>query len=64
MTFHSLEDRIVKQFFAARSGRSAQGSRHLPGSTAAAVKSFTLVTKGPILPDEAEIVSLYRMAFA
>jgi 16S rRNA (cytosine1402-N4)-methyltransferase len=55
VTFHSLEDRIVKQFFAARSGRSAQGSRHLPGSTAAAVKSFTLVTKGPILPDEAEI---------
>ncbi|MDP4003161.1 16S rRNA (cytosine(1402)-N(4))-methyltransferase RsmH [Methylobacterium sp. NEAU K] len=54
VTFHSLEDRIVKQFFAARSGRSAQGSRHLPGAPAEAVRSFRLVTKGPVLPGEAE----------
>ena len=54
VTFHSLEDRIVKQFFAARSGRSAQGSRHLPGATAEVVRSFRLATKGPVLPDEAE----------
>ena len=54
VTFHSLEDRIVKQFFAARSGRSAQGSRHLPGAPAEAVRSFCLVTKGPVLPGEAE----------
>ena len=32
VTFHSLEDRIVKQFFSARSGRAVQGSRHLPGA--------------------------------
>jgi 16S rRNA (cytosine1402-N4)-methyltransferase len=55
VTFHSLEDRIVKQFFAARSGRSAQGSRHLPGTQAEVMRSFTLVTKGPVLPGEAEI---------
>lgn len=54
VTFHSLEDRIVKQFFAARSGRAAQGSRHLPGVEAPAPKSFRLVTKGPVLPSEAE----------
>ncbi|GJE50165.1 Ribosomal RNA small subunit methyltransferase H [Methylobacterium tardum] len=54
VTFHSLEDRIVKQFFAARSGRSAQGSRHLPGAPAEVVRSFNLVTKGPVLPGEAE----------
>ncbi len=54
VTFHSLEDRIVKQFFAARSGRSAHGSRHLPGAPVEAVRSFSLVTKGPVLPGEAE----------
>lgn len=31
VTFHSLEDRIVKQFLADRSGR-ASGSRHLPAA--------------------------------
>ncbi|TXN60185.1 16S rRNA (cytosine(1402)-N(4))-methyltransferase RsmH [Methylobacterium sp. WL18] len=55
VTFHSLEDRIVKQFFAARSGRAAQGSRHLPGGQAETIRSFRLVTKGPVLPGEAEI---------
>ena len=54
VTFHSLEDRIVKQFFAARSGRSAQGSRHLPGAPVETVRSFEPVTKGPVLPSEAE----------
>jgi 16S rRNA (cytosine1402-N4)-methyltransferase len=54
VTFHSLEDRIVKQFFAARSGRSAQGSRHLPGGPVETVRSFSPVTRGPVLPGEAE----------
>ncbi|WP_232630777.1 16S rRNA (cytosine(1402)-N(4))-methyltransferase RsmH [Methylobacterium sp. Leaf118] len=54
VTFHSLEDRIVKQFFAARSGRAAQSSRHLPGTEAPPPRSFRLVTKGPVLPSEGE----------
>jgi 16S rRNA (cytosine1402-N4)-methyltransferase len=53
VTFHSLEDRIVKQFLAARSGRVPAGSRHLPRAEAAA-PSFDLVTKGPVVPSEAE----------
>lgn len=54
VTFHSLEDRIVKQFIAARTGRLVRGSRHRPAE-AAAVPSFTAVTKGPVTPGEEEI---------
>ncbi len=58
VTFHSLEDRIVKQFFSARSGRAVQASRHapsaLPGAGEAAPRSFRPVTKGPVLPSDAE----------
>ena len=53
VTFHSLEDRIVKQFFAERSGRAPGGSRHAPAAVAP-LATFKLVTKGPVAPSEIE----------
>ncbi|MDB5526406.1 MAG: mraW [Rhizobium sp.] len=52
VTFHSLEDRIVKRFFADRSGRAA-GSRHLP-EIAQTPDIFTLTSKQAVLASEAE----------
>jgi 16S rRNA (cytosine1402-N4)-methyltransferase len=53
VSFHSLEDRIVKNFFADRA-KAAGGSRHLP-EIAQAAPSFVILTKRPVTPDEAEL---------
>ena len=52
VSFHSLEDRIVKTFLAERS-RTGGGSRHLP-EVAQTTPSFQLLTRRPLIPDEAE----------
>jgi 16S rRNA (cytosine1402-N4)-methyltransferase len=54
VTFHSLEDRIVKQFLAERSGRAPAGSRHAP-VVEVAQPTFSLVSRGPVAPSEAEM---------
>jgi 16S rRNA (cytosine1402-N4)-methyltransferase len=53
VSFHSLEDRIVKTFLAARAGGQA-GSRHLP-DVARPAASFHILTKRPVGPDDAEV---------
>jgi 16S rRNA (cytosine1402-N4)-methyltransferase len=53
IAFHSLEDRLVKTFLAARS-RPAAGSRHRPEAAPVAL-SFRLAVKGPLTPDADEI---------
>lgn len=56
VTFHSLEDRIVKRFFQARSGRGAGGSRHLPGGVVRDEPTFRLEGKQPVVPGPAELL--------
>ncbi|HEV2954658.1 MAG TPA: 16S rRNA (cytosine(1402)-N(4))-methyltransferase RsmH [Xanthobacteraceae bacterium] len=53
IAFHSLEDRLVKTFLAAR-GRPSRGSRHRP-EVAAPAPSFRLLTLRPVTPDAAEV---------
>jgi len=55
VSFHSLEDRIVKDFFNAR-GKTGGGSRHLP-EVKQAVPSFRLLTKRPVTPGETEVAA-------
>ena len=51
VTFHSLEDRLVKKFFTSRSGQGGQGSRHMP-AVAEVAPSFTLLSrKGQVATD-------------
>jgi 16S rRNA (cytosine1402-N4)-methyltransferase len=55
VSFHSLEDRMVKTFFAERS-RTPAGSRHRP-QVDAPPPTFSILTKRPVVADDAEIAT-------
>lgn len=57
VTFHSLEDRIVKTFLALRAGRTPSGSRHAPPKIPEADPSFQLLFNGAQAPSEAEVAA-------
>ena len=54
VTFHSLEDRIVKRFLRIRSGAEPGGSRHRPMAASGPAPSFEQVAK-PVSPSETEL---------
>ncbi len=55
VTFHSLEDRIVKGFLAERSGSLPSVSRHQPPAQAGPAPTFTLLFKGARTPAQSEL---------
>ena len=56
VTFHSLEDRIVKRFFRERSGGSPAGSRHRPALVDPKEPTFERVAR-PVSPTERELAA-------
>jgi 16S rRNA (cytosine1402-N4)-methyltransferase len=54
VTFHSIEDRIVKLFLRARSGNTPGASRHLPGTPKGAAPTFEVLQRKAIEPSDAE----------
>lgn len=54
VTFHSLEDRLVKRFFRNRSGGNAGGSRYMPEKLAGPTPTFELISRKAIEAGEDE----------
>lgn len=58
VSFHSLEDRVVKDFMRRRSGTGASPSRHLPANDREAQQpTFQILTKKPQVPRPEEIAA-------
>ncbi|MEL6236514.1 MAG: 16S rRNA (cytosine(1402)-N(4))-methyltransferase RsmH [Pseudomonadota bacterium] len=56
VTFHSLEDRIVKRFIAMAAGEAGAGSRHAPAARPVQPR-FAKVTRKAIAADDAEVAA-------
>lgn len=56
VSFHSLEDRIVKRFLHLRAGQGGGGSRHAPEAPAT-LPRFHLLTRKAVVADAAELAA-------
>lgn len=59
VTFHSIEDRMVKRFLQSRAGKSGGPSRHAP-AMAATEPAFEILTRKPVAPDAVELAQNSR----
>ncbi len=57
VSFHSLEDRIVKNFFRSRSTAQPRASRHMPDAGTMAAPAWRLLTRRPIVAGPAEVAA-------
>ena len=55
VSFQSLEDKIVKDFFNHKSGKKWRSSRHYPELAEKGPITLKIITKKPIRPEESEI---------
>ncbi len=55
VSFHSLEDRAVKEFVRARAGRTPGPSRHAPPRGEEKVATLRDLSRKPVLPSEEEV---------
>ena len=56
VTFHSLEDRVVKRFFAQAAGQEGNANRYAP-AVAQEAPRFELVTRRAVGPDDEELAA-------
>ena len=57
VSFHSLEDRAVKEFVRARSGRTPAPSRHAPPRGEQQAATLRDLTRRPVVPSDAEVAA-------